>query len=235
MSTLKITRELVEAMKVFSDRERINKMAYYAPTAMKVLGVSSPDIKSVLRETRGKYGSLSERGWVAVCKELVSLDIFECQLVAYEILDRNKRLLSALVYEDLKGLGRNLDNWASVDTYSVAIHGVLWRMGIVTDRHIEQLLQSRNHWDRRVAVVSTVALNLSSRGGTGDTPRTLWVCEKVADDRHDMIQKALSWALRELSKRDRDAVQKFMEEHGHRLAGRVVREVNHKLEFGTKN
>ena len=227
--------ELVDALKALSDPERIKKIAYYAPTALQVLGVSSPDIKSVIREIRDKYKVLGEREWIAVCKELVSLNIFECQAVAFEIIDRNKKVLNALLYEDLEGLGRNLDNWASVDFYSVAIHGVLWRKGIVTDRHIEQLLQSGNHWDRRVAVVSTVALNLKSRGGTGDTPRTLWVCEKVADERHDMIQKALSWALRELSKRDRDAVRGFMEEHEPRLARRVVREVNHKLEFGTKN
>jgi 3-methyladenine DNA glycosylase AlkD len=50
-----------------------------------------------------------------------------------------------------------------------------------------------------------------------------------------MIQKAVSWALRELSKRDREAVLNFMERYQNRLASRVVREVNHKLEFGTKN
>jgi len=97
------------------------------------------------------------------------------------------------------------------------------------------LLDSKDFWDRRVAVVSTVALNLKSRGGTGDTPRTLMVCEQVVDDHHDMIQKALSWALRELSKRDPRSVTEFMEQFGNRLAKRVVREVSHKLDFGTKN
>jgi len=86
-----------------------------------------------------------------------------------------------------------------------------------------------------VAVVSTVALNLKSRGGTGDTPRTIHVCEQVVDDHHDMIRKALSWALRELSKSGREAVVEFMEKYDSRLAGRVIREVHHKLDFGTKN
>jgi 3-methyladenine DNA glycosylase AlkD len=57
----------------------------------------------------------------------------------------------------------------------------------------------------------------------------------VVDDHHDMIQKALSWALRELSKRDRNTVYSFLEHYENRLANRVLREVNHKLEFGTKN
>jgi 3-methyladenine DNA glycosylase AlkD len=155
--------------------------------------------------------------------------------VAFELIARNRKLLGALEYEDLADLGRNLDNWATVDHYSVGIYGVLWGKGVVKDRHIDRLLQSGNPWDRRVAVVSTVALNLKSRGGKGDTARTLSVCERVVDDHHDMIQKALSWALRELSKRDRDAVVEFMERFGRMMGRRVVREVKHKLEFGTKN
>lgn len=106
---------------------------------------------------------------------------------------------------------------------------------MVKDKHIDKLLKSDNFWDRRVAEVSTVALNLKSRGGTGDTPRTIAVCEQVVDDPHDMIPKALSWALRELSKRDPEAVRLFLDQYGKRLAYRVVREVNHKLDFGTKN
>jgi 3-methyladenine DNA glycosylase AlkD len=55
------------------------------------------------------------------------------------------------------------------------------------------------------------------------------------DERQDLIQKALSWALRELSKRDRNAVEDFLDTFEKRMAKRVVREVRHKLEFGTKN
>jgi 3-methyladenine DNA glycosylase AlkD len=155
--------------------------------------------------------------------------------MAFELIARDRKLLGALKYSDLRDLGKNLDNWASVDHYAVAIFGVLWGRGIVSDDHIMALLQSDHFWERRIAVVSTVALNLKSRGGRGDTSRTIAVCEKVVDDHHDLIQKALSWALRELSKRDREAVLSFMERNQNRLASRVVREVNHKLEFGTKN
>jgi 3-methyladenine DNA glycosylase AlkD len=155
--------------------------------------------------------------------------------MAYEIIGRNRKLLDELRYEDLRDLGKNLDNWASVDHYTVGIFGVLWGRGVVEDHHIQKLLESDTFWERRVAVVSTVALNLKSRGGTGDTPRTIAVCEQVVDDHLDMIQKALSWALRELSKRDSAAVADFLSQYKSRLAKRVVREVRHKLDFGTKN
>jgi hypothetical protein len=55
------------------------------------------------------------------------------------------------------------------------------------------------------------------------------------DDRHDHVVKALSWALRNLSSRDRAVVERFVADHGARLAARVRREVGTKLTTGTKN
>jgi len=45
----------------------------------------------------------------------------------------------------------------------------------------------------------------------------------------------LSWALRELAKRDRAAVQAFIDTNVERLAPRVLREVGNKLRTGLKN
>jgi len=50
-----------------------------------------------------------------------------------------------------------------------------------------------------------------------------------------MVIKALSWALRELSKRDADSVNNFLQKHEEALAPRVVREVKNKLQTGLKN
>lgn len=227
--------EIIEILEDLSDPQRKEMSRTYFPTAMKVIGVSNPDIKAVIKELKSRHRNWDELKWIDLCKQLVATEIFECQVLAYEMIGRNKKLLNALSFKDLEDLGKNLDNWASVDHYSVSIYGVLWGKGVVKDADIEELLTSENFWERRVAVVSTVALNLKSRGGTGDTPRTIWVCKRVVDDHRDMIQKALSWALRELSKRDRESVVDFLERYDSRLAKRVIREVSHKLDFGTKN
>ena len=52
--------------------------------------------------------------------------------------------------------------------------------------------------------------------------------------RDDMVVKALSWALRELSKRDPAAAAAFIRKYDARLAARVRREVTAKLETGRK-
>jgi 3-methyladenine DNA glycosylase AlkD len=235
MKTALLVHEILDAFSDLGNAERREKLKTYAPTVQKVLGVNNPDIRKVIKETRIKYGPATPGEWISLCKALVATGVFECQVMAFELIGKDHKLMDALNYSDLPDLGKNLDNWASVDHYSVGIFGVLWGRGVVTDGQINALLKSDNFWERRIAVVSTVALNLKSRGGKGDTTRTIHVCEKVVEDHHDMIQKALSWALRELSKRDRRAVFDFMARNQNRLASRVVREVNHKLDFGTKN
>jgi 3-methyladenine DNA glycosylase AlkD len=95
--------------------------------------------------------------------------------------------------------------------------------------------KSPNRWWRRAALVSTVPLNNNARGGQGDVNRTLKICRMLISDRDDMVIKALSWALRELSKRDPLPVSSFLEQYDEQLAPRVKREVTNKLKTGLKN
>ena len=175
--------------------------------------------------------------WILLelAKELVKTRIMECNQVAFEILWKNKNALKLIRLQDIEELGQNIDNWVTVDTLSVMISGWVWRENQISDEDVLNWLESDNRWWRRTAVVSTVTLNLRSRGGTGDPKRTLLICEKVVSDRDDMIVKALSWALRELSKSDKPAVEEFMRKYDEQLAGRVRKEVYTKLETGRKN
>jgi 3-methyladenine DNA glycosylase AlkD len=54
-------------------------------------------------------------------------------------------------------------------------------------------------------------------------------------DRDDMVVKAMSWALRELAKREPEIAARFVRTHEDRLASRVRREVRNKLATGLKN
>ena len=57
----------------------------------------------------------------------------------------------------------------------------------------------------------------------------------LADDRDDMVVKALSWPLRVLASHDPTAVQHFLTTNHHRLAARIKREAHNKLTTGLKN
>ena len=154
---------------------------------------------------------------------------------AYELIQASRGSIEALGARDVEALASGLDGWGSVDHFATYVLGPAWREGRVSDRFIHRWLRSVDRWLRRAAVVATVALNCAARGGKGDTSRTLTVCGAVVDDRDDMIVKALSWALRELAKRDARAVEGFLSRNEARVAPRVRREVLNKLRTGLKN
>ena len=77
----------------------------------------------------------------------------------------------------------------------------------VRRRYVMRWAASADRWRRRLVLVATVPLNSRARGGQGDTARTLRVGAALVDDRDDMVVKALSWALRELSKREPKSVE----------------------------
>jgi 3-methyladenine DNA glycosylase AlkD len=135
----------------------------------------------------------------------------------------------------LEALGEGMDSWWSVDSFARTLSGPAWLRGQVADGRILRWARSEDRWWRRAALVSTVALNMRSHGGTGDVERTLAVCRRLVADYDDMVVKAMSWALRQLVVHDPDAVQQFLEEHEAVLAARVKREVRNKLTTGLKN
>lgn len=153
---------------------------------------------------------------------------------AYELIARHKAAFHSLGSQELEEFGQGINSWWSVDSFARTLSGPAWRDGLVTDELFTNWVDSSDFWWRRAALVSTVAFNLRSQGGKGDTTRTLAICRMLAADHEDMVVKALSWALRELVYFDRQAVEGFMREYDSVLAGRVKREVVSKLSTGLK-
>jgi len=156
------------------------------------------------------------------------------RFMAYELVQHHPAALASLDAKKLEALGRGLNSWDAVDCFSCYLAGPVWQSRQISDSLIHGWARSPDRWWRRAALIATVALNCPARGGRGDTPRTLRVCRMLVADRDDMVVKALSWALRELSKRDPGAVRDFLKRHEN-LAPRVIREVNNKLTTGLKN
>jgi 3-methyladenine DNA glycosylase AlkD len=154
---------------------------------------------------------------------------------AYELIANHQGAVERLDEAALEHFGECIDSWGSVDAFARILSGPAWLQGKVTDRTILRWARSEDRWWRRAALVSTVALNSRSQGGTGDVARTVRVCRLLASDPDDMVAKALSWSLRALSVFDARAVQNFLGEHESVLAARVKREVQNKLKTGLKN
>jgi hypothetical protein len=154
--------------------------------------------------------------------------------LGYELIRHHRPTFRSLDDATLDGLSAGLDAWGVVDAFGRILSGPAWAQGLASDALIEAWAASDDRWLRRTALVSTVALNSPADGGRGDPDRTLAICRRLVDDRDDMVEKALSWALRVLSVRDAAAVRQFVEAQRPRLAARVKREVRNKLDTGLK-
>jgi len=171
---------------------------------------------------------------IALAQRLVRLGLWE-RTLAYEIILHHRAAREALKPNDVTLLGRGMQSWGEVDSFSCYVAGPAWRQKDIPDSMVRGWTHSRDRWWRRAALVSTVPLNNRARGGRGDTFRTIKICRMLVRDRDDMVIKALSWALRELSKRDHSAVELFLKRHQRVLPSRVNREVGNKLQTGLKN
>ena len=155
--------------------------------------------------------------------------------VGYELIRFHKGAFATLDDEIISRLAEGLDSWDSVDGLGRILTGAAWAQGRISDGLVEAWSRSPDRWLRRLAVVSTIGLNMPSDGGDVDARRTLAICARLSADRDDMIEKALSWALRVLATREPAAVIAFMADHEQALAARVKREVRNKLSSGLKN
>ena len=188
-------------------------------------------IRAVRREWSRRLRQASGRDVVALALALVGRH----RWVAYELVYHHPQALAGVTAREVELLGQGLADWGAVDAFGCVLAGPAWRRGRLADEVVQGWAASRDRWWRRAALVSTVPLNLRSRGGTGDTSRTLDICARLVADRDDMVVKALSWALRALVVWDPAAVAGFLEEHGEVLAARVRREVRSKLATGRKH
>jgi 3-methyladenine DNA glycosylase AlkD len=180
------------------------------------LGVMVPHTRMVVKQYR--------EAPFPVIEELLSSPWHECRLCAllilvaqYQRAEKLRRKDAAASEEQREGIfrfylahTRSINNWDLVDLSAPYIIGVhLLRR---TREVLDTLARSRNLWEQRIAVVSTLGL---IRGGEYED--TYRLAEYFASpDRaplHDLMQKAVGWMLREMGKRNLDLLVIFLERH----------------------
>ncbi len=197
-----------------------------------------PEARVIRRRLSARLKGESASDVVAVGLAIASAPAMKparARWVGWELINQRKDALALLDLATVEALGAGNSSWDEVDGFGLYIAGAAWLRGLISDDDIVTWAKSEDLWRRRAALVATVVLNSKTHGGAGDTARTLMIAELLADDREDMVVKAMSWALRMLVPWDRAAVETFLARHDARLAARIKREVRTKLRTGNKN
>ena len=198
-------------------------------------GGSNASIRAVRRKWSTSLKAEPASLVMDVVAPLAAVGSWPERQVAFELLESHSGAFAMLNPARVEALAEGLADWASVDLFGMTVAGPAWRHGLLSDATIHRWTKSPDRWRRRLALVATVRLDTPARGKTGDAKRTLAVCRRLVADRDDMVVKAMSWALRELAKRDPAPVARFLKDEGDDLAARVRREVTNKLTTGLKN
>lgn len=189
-------------------------------------------VRAVRTEFSRRLAKCAPELMINLAFELIRANSNDLRFVAYELVAHHKPTFSHITEADLLKLGTGIDSWSSVDCFAMILSGPLWAQGRLRDETLIAWTSSPDRWWRRAALVTTV---LAARHGDESAGRrVLKVCTLLAADKDDMVVKALSWAIRELSKNHPDQARAFLATHKSTLSPRVIREVNNKLRTGLK-
>lgn len=101
---------------------------------------------------------------------------------------------------------RRINNWDLVDMSAGQVVGA--HLDVSEISLLEKLARSKDLWERRIAIVATFHFIKEHQL----TP-TLRIAEMLLDDGHDLIHKAVGWMLREVGKKDRRILDRFLARH----------------------
>jgi 3-methyladenine DNA glycosylase AlkD len=178
----------------------------------KFIGLTVPEMRSFAR----KYRDLDEK---SVIKLLYS-PWHEERLIALLLLvdryDRGDKSRRNEIHRAYLANARQINNWDLVDMSASQIVGS--HLDARSISLLERLARSKNIWKRRIAIVSTLYFIRRK-----EFLPTLRIAAMLVGDSHDLIHKAVGWMLREVGKRDRTALDKFLTKHHRRMPRTMLR------------
>jgi 3-methyladenine DNA glycosylase AlkD len=215
--------QVLKEIQALSNRGRAHDLQKFFQTAPGqygegdvFLGLTVPQVRTIAK----KYREIS-------LKEIESLTqstLHEVRLCALVILtlqykstkERKDKKKIFDVY--MKAMtGGFINNWDLVDVSAPIIGEYLIELD---DPYVllYKLAKSKSLWQRRVSMVFTFAFIRS-----GDINPTFEMAEKLLHDKHDLIHKAVGWALREAGKLNGIALRKFLTSHSHEMPRTMLR------------
>ena len=215
--------QVVKEIQALSNRGRAHDLQKFFQTAPGqygegdvFLGLTVPQVRTVAKEY--KAISLDEIDVLIRSKfhevRLCGLVILTLQYKAAKERKTKKKLFDLYMKAMTDGY---INNWDLVDVTAPIIGEYL----IDSDDPyvlLYKLAKSKSLWQRRVSMVFTFAFIRS-----GDIEPTFEMAEKLLHDKHDLIHKAVGWALREAGKLNGVALRKFLTSYSHEMPRTMLR------------
>ena len=186
------------------------------------IGVRVPVIRQIAR----KYQQLS----LVEIEKLTSSKLHEVRLCGLVIITNQykrakgeieqKRLFEFYLKQIKKG---RVNNWDLVDVTAPIMGGYLIPRSD-SMQLLKKLAKSKDLWQRRSAILFTFAYIRKK-----ELKPTITIVKMLVNDKHDLIQKASGWALREVGKKNISLLRNFLKENSPKMGRTSLRYAIEKL------
>lgn len=237
-STIIRAEEIIEALKATGSAEQVEVLSRFFKTGKgqygegdRFLGVKVPQTRAIVKEAKlsmpfYEIAILLDSEWHEARLAGLLLLVEEMKAVSgrtkntEESRERRKEIVEFYLRHATRA-----NNWDLVDLSCPYIVGVyLLHEEDGAARMLDELSESMNLWEQRIAIVSTMMLIRNGRYA-----EALRISEKLLCHPHDLIHKAVGWMLRETGKRDRDLLIVFLEQHHRHMPRTTLRYAIEKL------
>jgi 3-methyladenine DNA glycosylase AlkD len=186
------------------------------------IGVRVPAVRQIAR----KYQLLS----LPEIEKLTSSKLHEVRLCGLVIITmqykrakgeiEQRRLFEFYLKQIKKG---RVNNWDLVDVTAPIMGGYLIPLSD-SMQLLKKLAKSKNLWQRRSAILFTFAYIRNS-----ELKPTITIVKMLVNDKHDLIQKASGWALREVGKKNVALLRSFLKDNSYKMGRTSLRYAIEKL------
>jgi 3-methyladenine DNA glycosylase AlkD len=195
-----------------ADPDYLDGQQRIAPGIGLVLGVRGPLLHAVSRGLRATTRHDRSSAILDLAARMLAEQPLEFHWLAFDLLERTIGSDPERTWQLVRVEGRTAGDWITVDTLAhVAGRGILsepYRWA-----ELEQLVYSPSRWERRLvgSTIATIPFVDRTAGRTADVARHgLALVGDLLGDAEPDVQKALSWALRNLAAVDLPATVVFL-------------------------
>lgn len=211
--------QIIEDIKKFADKESAAHCQRFFKTGKGeyaqgdlFYGLSSPQMKGIVK----KYLKSAD---LTTIEKLLHHPYHEVRCVALflmvEIYDKAQSDVKSEIYDIYLRNVEYINNWDLVDVSCYKIIGRhVFESKDFSD--IYKLANTEHLWSNRIAVVSTMYLIKKD-----EFDLIIELSEKFLTHGHDLMHKAVGWMLREMGKRDIEALYSFLDRH-HKVMPRTM-------------
>lgn len=225
--------ELTELCESLSDREYLNNALVAIPTDWKMIGVRTANIRKLASEYASRINRKEDFDeLIAYLDEAFDRKNLTLVALGFETLNKRSKFLERKVLENVQKWVPLVSDWAIADGIAIFITGRLLEKNRINLSNLSFLKNHSNIFGRRIYIVSMV---LPVRIGSCNIALFLSEVELFIRDKNKYIYKAVSWVLREGTKKFKAQISAFLERHSEELHSLVVREVRNKIETGKKS